>query len=849
LADTKVTAMTAPVPEWGPSAAAARVRPLAVRRDLDALVRELTEMTRSREVSWYDDHHRWALQPVLDLLHPDDMAKLIRLLAGSAAEQAREPVRYLFAWLAAGLPDDLLPAVCDDWLAVAADGERYVDGDQAVRMARAQLASGAPLSEESIAAIRRTASLPGYGDRGLIDFAATLGRPVLNPGEAWSDAALADAARCGQPWLDLLAQARTASSAAPSARWEKTALALLATVGEQEAAELIRSWLARFGEPRTVILRDYSSDANDLVDEYNANALRGLAWLLALAGEKQVGESVASARSLAGLAEAALRKVPGVGPRNPKIANAAVYALSRLPGEAALAQLARLAARITYRGTLTQLEKALDIRAARLGLTRSQVQELAVSDYGMIEVGRRTETLRDATAELLVRGRAVELRWHTAAGKPVKSAPAAVRRDFPDEVKELESTVTDLGKMLAAQAARLERIFLARRTWNLAWWRECYLDHPLVGTLARRLIWLIGDVPAGYADSELRAVDGAPVASAPGTPITLWHPVGREPAEILAWRDWLERHRITQPFKQAHRETYRLTAAEQSTGRYSNRFAAHILRQHQFHALASQRGWRNQLRLFVDDQYPPAIRDLPEWGLRAEFWIEGLGQDYPADFTEPGAFLHVTTDQVRFYPADSPGNLAHASRGGGYTRQGDGAQDEGPIPLAEVPLLVLSEIWRDADLFVSVTGLGNNPAWQDGGPDDRYREYCYSCAFGELSEIAQTRAGVLRRLLPALAFGAQCTVEGSFLRLTGRLHTYKIHLGSGFVLMSPDDLVLTSVLRCVLLSSGPVPALLPFEGDDVLERILRAAFMLVNDTDITDPAIIRQIRRDPDTPS
>jgi hypothetical protein len=842
--------MTTPVPERGPSAAAARIRPLAVRRDLDALARELAEMTRSREVSWYDSEHLWTLQPVLDLLRPDDMARLIRLLAGSAAEQAHEPVRDLFAWLAAGIPDDLLPAVCDDWLAVAAAGERYVNGDQAVRMARAKLASGAPLSGESIAAIRRTTSLPGCGERGLIDFAATLGRPVLNPGEAWSDAALADAARRGQPWLDLLAQARTASSASPSARWEKTALALLAAVGEQEAAELIRSWLARFGEPRTVILRDYASDANDLVDEYNANALRGLAWLLALASEKLVGESAASARSLAGLAGAALRKVPGVGPRNPKIANAAVYALSRLPGEAALAQLGRLAERITYRGTLTQLEKALDSRAARLGLTRSQVQELAVPDYGMTEVGKRMETLRDATAELLVGGRAVELRWRTAAGKPVKLAPAAVRRDFPDEVKELESTVTDLRKMLAAQTARLERTFLARRTWDLAWWRECYLDHPLVGTLARRLIWMIGDVPAGYADGALRAVDGAPVVSAPGTPVTLWHPVCREPAEILAWRDWLERHQNTQPFKQAHRETYRLTAAEQRTGRYSNRFAAHILRQHQFHALASQRGWRNQLRLFVDDEYPPAIRDLPEWGLRAEFWIEGLGQDYPADLTETGAFLHVTTDQMRFYPAGSPGNLAHASRGDGYTRQGDYAQDQGPIPLAEIPPLVLSEIWRDADLFVNITSLSNDPAWQDGGSDDRYREYCHSCALGELSEIAQTRAAVLRRLLPALAFGAQCTVEDNYLCITGRLHTYKIHLESGFVLMGPDDVFLSSVLRYVLRSPGhPVPALLPFEGDEILERILHAAFMLANDTDITDPNIVSQIRRDPDTAS
>ena len=45
---------------------------------------------------------------------------------------------------------------------------------------------------------------------------------------------------------------------------------------------------------------------------------------------------------------------------------------------------------------------------------------------------------------------------------------------------------------------------------------------------------------------------------------------------------------MTQPIKQAHREIYLLTDAERQTQSYSNRFAAHILRQHQFTALCQQ---------------------------------------------------------------------------------------------------------------------------------------------------------------------------------------------------------------------------------------------------------------------
>src|SRR5690606_10361631 len=106
------------------------------------------------------------------------------------------------------------------------------------------------------------------------------------------------------------------------------------------------------------------------------------------------------------------------------------------------------------------------------------------------------------------------------------------------------------------------------------------------------------------------------------TVVSLWRPLEEPPAEIAAWREWLVRHEASQPFKQAHREIYLLTDAERSTRTYSNRFAGHILRQHQFHALCGVRGWKNQLRMRVESTYPAPHLELPAWGLRAEFWVE-----------------------------------------------------------------------------------------------------------------------------------------------------------------------------------------------------------------------------------
>ncbi len=140
-------------------------------------------------------------------------------------------------------------------------------------------------------------------------------------------------------------------------------------------------------------------------------------------------------------------------------------------------------------------------------------------------------------------------------------------------------------------------------------------------------------------EAQAQDLDAKTVAIADASTVTLWHPAGRNVEEVVAWRRRVESLGMVQPFKQAHREVYLVTDAERRTERYSNRFAAHILRQHQFNALCGARGWKNKLRLMVDDEHPPASRELAGWGIRAEFWIEGVGDAYGQDTNEAGTYL------------------------------------------------------------------------------------------------------------------------------------------------------------------------------------------------------------------
>ncbi|GAA0957474.1 DUF4132 domain-containing protein [Virgisporangium aurantiacum] len=815
------------------------VRRLAKARDVPGLAAELVTIAGTNHGDWsYDYRH------VFNTLEAEVRSGLALAIIERAAELTdpnhRVSAHQLVAAVGERLGTATPPQVAEAMLRSAGRFSTYWPPAQLLVYAKVLEHAGRPLTPEAVAVVRRTAHGDRYDNGDLKKYARTLTDPPLNCGEAWADAVNA-AVGGGGPWAELVAHAATATGPRPTETWAKKAVELLADLPGDEAGATLRGWLGLVGRPRTLPLErnPYEYDVNEAFDLHNATPLRGLIWLTV-----HVPEHPDTARLLGALVDTALRKVAGLGPRSPKTANAAVQALSGLGTEAALAQLARLTTRVTFKGTVKELDAALEAVARSLNLSRDEVEELAVPTYGLTGVGRRVvefgpEGSAVATAVVEVSGGRAVVTWSNAGGRAVKAPPAAVRTDHAEELKELKASVKDLDQMLSAQADRLDRQFLAQRVWTFDTWRERYLDHPLLGTLARRLIWLVDDRPVAFADGRLRDVNDEQVDE--GDEVRLWHPIGRPVVEVVAWRTWLERHGITQPFKQAHREVYLLTAAEERTATYSNRFAAHVLRQHQFHALAAVRGWRNKLRLMVDDVYPPPKRELPGWGLRAEFWVEGIGEDYGGDdTTESGTYFRIATDQVRFYSVGAAENEAHAG-GGGYGQHWHTRNPVGdPVPLVDIPPLVFSEVMRDVDLFVGVASVGNDPTWQDGGPRGRHREYWAEYAFGELGATAQTRRELLERLVPRLAIADRATVSGRFLEVRGTMRTYRIHLGSGNILMSPNDQYLCIVPKQTPDRAGPV--FLPFDGDRVLALILSKALLLARDDSITDETILQQIR-------
>ncbi len=628
-------------------------------------------------------------------------------------------------------------------------------------------------------------------------------------------------------WDALLLHCTLARAAKPSAKWIVDARAIIRAIGDEAAAHVLVSVLGAIGKAGKpahdhVNALGFTPDATQ-IHESHSDLLRGLVWCGGLVEDDGLPSALGSA------ADACFKKLPGIGPRAPKIGNACLWALSRASSEAAIAQLSRLKTRARHASIKTQVVKAFGAAAEQAGMSVADLEEGAVPICGLTGVGELRRHIGDFTVHLRATDQlTTETAWIRADGVKQAGIPSSVKKDFGEELRSLKQADKEIRQLLPAQRDRLEQLLLQHKSWSMVDFRARFLDHHLVGVVARRLIWRFTDgsrtasgiwyedrfVTERHADVDWLRDD---------TRVWLWHPLYGDVAEVKTWRDWLEVHEVVQPFKQAHREIYLLTEAERGTGTYSNRFAAHLIKQHQFATLCQQRGWRYTLQGDWDSANTPTIA-LPQWDLRAEFRVEGVSEDSNLlernDITHRGIYVYLSTDQVRFHRTD----------------------DAAPIALADIPPLAFSEVMRDVDLFVGVASVGNDPTWTDNGLFERYRASWDRFAFGDLFPSALTRKAVLERIVPRLKIADRCSFVDRFLIVRGDLRTYKIHLGSGNVLMEPDNHYL-----CIVPSQGSASrplgrVFLPFDGDTTLSIIVSKALLLAADSTITDPIILSQIR-------
>jgi hypothetical protein len=211
-------------------------------------------------------------------------------------------------------------------------------------------------------------------------------------------------------------------------------------------------------------------------------------------------------------------------------------------------------------------DRALDYLeqgAARRGLSVTQVADRLTITHGLdagmtVDYGPRSFTV--VTDEHLT------AHVRTADGRVLARPPKpGVKDTDPDAYQRFLQLKKDLRATASAQAARLEREMLTRRLRPARDLAEVVLPHPILGPIARRLLWGVYDAGNRLVralriaeDGSLADIGDTAVTVAGDTPLGIVHPADLGD-DLAAWAQIVADYEIVEPFPQMTRPVVTLT--------------------------------------------------------------------------------------------------------------------------------------------------------------------------------------------------------------------------------------------------------------------------------------------------
>ncbi|MFB3882357.1 MAG: DUF4132 domain-containing protein [Armatimonadota bacterium] len=438
-------------------------------------------------------------------------------------------------------------------------------------------------------------------------------------------------------------------------------------------------------------------------------------------------------------------------------------------------------------------------RAARESLEVLRAQAKA---HDLVELERRVD-LAAAWADGGLDGRPAQV-WWDIAGYRVKLSiasgrvaldifsgtqrmagiPRAVRR--APEYEDVRRARTELSRNYRYFRSRFEAAMVEGARFSGQSF-GALLVNPVVRSLASRLVLLVDGAPLVWGPTD-PLDEEAPTAQFAGAgEIAIAHPLALARLGALSvHQQRVISEGISQPFKQVFREVYAV-GEEEREARSCARFAGHALVARQAFALLRSRGY--------SPRRGEAVKELPTQPLVAHL-------RWAADDEDAGRLLSLTeTDQTVTSGAvwfeEAPGRIR---------------------PLGEVDPIALSETLRDADLLVSRAAAGD-----------------VGFTSGETLRLRATLVRCLARLLELTT--VYVSDEAAHVLVDGRRALYRVHLGSGSVLLEESR-------RHLDLGQVHAQAIADLLGEGMdagTARVLAIVQTLARDDEIGDPAFLRQL--------
>lgn len=249
--------------------------------------------------------------------------------------------------------------------------------------------------------------------------------------------------------------------------------------------------------------------------------------------------------------------------------------LAALGSDAALMQLNGIAEKVKHAGLQARARERIEHIAAARGLTSIELADRLVPDLGLDTRGCVSLNFGSRQFQVTLDD-ALKPRLRDATGRLLKDLPKPGRGDDVElaeaAVLQFKALKKDAKAVAALHVPRLERAMCERRRWRPAVFESVFVAHPLMGLLARRLLW--GVYRAGRLVGALRIAEDHSLADsedcvyrlAEGVEVGIVHPLELPSELAAAFGGRFSDYEIVQPFRQLGRETYTVDPAERQAG-------------------------------------------------------------------------------------------------------------------------------------------------------------------------------------------------------------------------------------------------------------------------------------------
>jgi hypothetical protein len=378
-------------------------------------------------------------------------------------------------------------------------------------------------------------------------------------------------------------------------------------------------------------------------------------------------------------------------------ARSLLAALSANPAPAAIQAVLAAANRLKQKSVQAYAGELVQAIAERRGWTPDELADRTIPTAGFDEAGELELPCGPGRTFKAVYHGEGRIELINPAGKPAKALPdprgddAAEKEEVAASKKALSAARKEVKQVEKMQAERLYEAMCVERNWPVEVWRDNLKDHPIVGRLCRRLVWLGLDAE-GQTIATFRPLDDGTLTGNDDEAVV----IGKLAAVKVAHQALMSREDAAA--WQAHLRDYEVRPLFQQFGRTVLKAASDMAEATE---IDDRKGW-------MLDNFKMASAAGKLGYERGSAEDGGHVSIYSKRFV--GAQISAVIQFTGHYIAESkqvPCALLSAS----FVPISDGRGFRPPLALGKVAPVLLSEVWSDLHA-IAASGSGFDKDWQ-----------------------------------------------------------------------------------------------------------------------------------------